>query len=55
MYSREETQRLKREFWIAFAEKYPRKWVIISKHLKNRNGKSVRERWLNNLDPEITK
>ena len=35
MYSREETQRLKREFWIAFAEKYPRKWVLYDTKIKD--------------------
>ena len=35
MYSREETQRLKREFWIAFSEKYPRKWVLYDTKIKD--------------------
>jgi hypothetical protein len=35
MYSREETQRLKREFWIAFAEKYSRKWVLYDTKIKD--------------------
>ena len=35
MYSREETQKLKREFWIAFAEKYPRKWVLYDTKIKD--------------------
>lgn len=35
MYSREETQRLKRDFWIAFSEKYPRKWVIYDTKIKD--------------------
>lgn len=35
MYSKEETQRLKREFWIAFAEKYPRKWVLYDTKIKD--------------------
>jgi|SRR6218665_1806334 len=35
MYSREETQRLKREFWVAFAEKYPRKWVLYDTKIKD--------------------
>ena len=35
MYSRKETQRLKREFWIAFAEKYPRKWVLYDTKIKD--------------------
>jgi len=35
MYSREETQRLKREFWIAFAEKYPRKWLLYDTKIKD--------------------
>jgi hypothetical protein len=35
MYSKVETQRLKREFWIAFAEKYPRKWVLYDTKIKD--------------------
>lgn len=35
MYSREENQRLKREFWIEFAEKYPRKWVLYDTKIKD--------------------
>ena len=35
MYSREETQRLKRDFWIAFSEKYPRKWVLYDTKIKD--------------------
>ncbi|CAD0009964.1 DUF4268 domain-containing protein [Flavobacterium chungangense] len=35
MYSREESQKLKREFWVAFAEKYPRKWVLYNTKIKD--------------------
>lgn len=35
MYSKEETQRLKREFWIAFAEKYQRKWLLYDTKIKD--------------------
>lgn len=35
MYSKEETQKLKREFWVAFAEKYPRKWVLYDTKVKD--------------------
>ena len=35
MYSREETQRLKREFWVAFADKYPRKWILYDTKIKD--------------------
>lgn len=35
MYSKEETQRLKREFWVAFAEKYPRKWILYDTKIKD--------------------
>ena len=35
MYSKEENQRLKREFWIAFAEKYPRKWMLYDTKIKD--------------------
>jgi hypothetical protein len=35
MYSKEESQLLKREFWIAFAEKYPRKWLLYDTKIKD--------------------
>lgn len=35
MYSKEETQRLKREFWVDFADKYPRKWVLYDTKIKD--------------------
>ena len=35
MYSREETQRLKQEFWIAFADQYPRKWLLYDTKIKD--------------------
>lgn len=35
MYSKEETQRLKRQFWIAFAEAYPRKWLLYDTKIKD--------------------
>ena len=35
MYSKEEAQRVKREFWVAFAEKYPRKWVLYDTKIKD--------------------
>ena len=35
MYSKEETQKLKREFWIAFAEKFPRKWLLYDTKIKD--------------------
>lgn len=35
MYSKEETQKLKREFWITFAEKHPRKWLLYDTKIKD--------------------
>lgn len=35
MYSKEEVQKLKREFWLAFAEKHPRKWVLYDTKIKD--------------------
>jgi len=35
MYSREESQKLKREFWVAFAEKHPRKWILYDTKIKD--------------------
>ncbi|WP_395047259.1 DUF4268 domain-containing protein [Flavobacterium sp.] len=35
MYTKEEAQRLKREFWISFAEKYPRKWILYDTKVKD--------------------
>jgi hypothetical protein len=35
MYSKEENQRLKREFWVLFSEKYPRKWLLYDTKIKD--------------------
>ena len=35
MYTKEEAQRLKREFWISFADKYPRKWILYDTKIKD--------------------
>jgi len=35
MYSKEEAQKLKREFWIDFAVKHPRKWVLYDTKIKD--------------------
>lgn len=35
MYSKQENQRLKHDFWIAFAEAYPRKWVLYNTKIKD--------------------
>lgn len=35
MYSKEEAQRIKHEFWIAFAEKFPRKWLLYDTKIKD--------------------
>lgn len=35
MYSKEEAQKIKREFWVSFAEKYPRKWVLYDTKIKD--------------------
>lgn len=35
MFSKEEAQRLKREFWVDFAEKYPRKWLLYDTRIKD--------------------
>ncbi|MBK9224270.1 MAG: DUF4268 domain-containing protein [Flavobacterium sp.] len=35
MYSKQETQQLKKEFWINFSEKYPRKWVLYDTKIKD--------------------
>ncbi len=35
MYCKEETQRLKREFWVTFAEKYPKKWMLYDTKIKD--------------------
>ena len=35
MYSKQESQKIKREFWVAYAEKYPRKWVLYDTKIKD--------------------
>ena len=36
-------------------QKHGRKWSVIAVDIPGRNGKQVRERWLNHLDPRVTK
>lgn len=35
MYSKQENQQLKQEFWVTFSEKYPRKWVLYDTKIKD--------------------
>lgn len=35
MYSKKENQQLKQEFWVKFAEKHPRKWVLYDTKIKD--------------------
>jgi hypothetical protein len=35
MYSKEENQKLKHEFWVEFAQKYSRKWVLYDTKIKD--------------------
>ncbi len=35
MYSKAEAAQLKHEFWISFAEKYPRKWLLYDTKIKD--------------------
>lgn len=35
MFSREEAQQLKRQFWIDFAQEYPRKWLLFDTKIKD--------------------
>ena len=35
MYSKQENQQLKQEFWVTFAQKYPRKWVLYDTKIKD--------------------
>ena len=35
MYSKQENQKLKQAFWVSFAEKYPRKWILYDTKIKD--------------------
>jgi hypothetical protein len=35
MFSKEESQKIKKEFWITFAEKHPRKWMLYNTKIKD--------------------
>lgn len=35
MFSKAEAQKMKKEFWIAFAENYPRKWLLYNTKIKD--------------------
>jgi len=57
------SQKKKRQIWkpeedlivLELVEKYGQKWNIISKMMSNRNGKQIRDRYLNVLMPNIKK
>jgi hypothetical protein len=34
-------------------KQYGESWSVLAKHMKNRTGKQIRERWKNKLDPTI--
>jgi hypothetical protein len=35
MFSKEEALQIKKDFWIAFAEEYPRKWLLYNTKIKD--------------------
>lgn len=35
MYSKEESQKIKKEFWTEFASVYPRKWILYDTKIKD--------------------
>jgi hypothetical protein len=35
MFSKEEAQKLKKEFWTTFSEEYPRKWLLYDTKIKD--------------------
>lgn len=35
MFSKEEAQQIKKEFWTAFADAYPRKWLLYDTKIKD--------------------
>ena len=35
MFSKADSQKIKREFWIKFAEEYPRKWMLYDTKIKD--------------------
>lgn len=35
MYSKEEARKIKQQFWIAFAQEYPRKWLLHDTKIKD--------------------
>lgn len=35
MFSKEEAQQIKKEFWTAFSEAYPRKWLLYDTKIKD--------------------
>jgi DNA replication initiation complex subunit (GINS family) len=35
MYSKEESQKIKKDFWVKFSESYPRKWLLYDTKIKD--------------------
>lgn len=40
---------------LCLLQKYGKNWSLISKHMNSRSGKQIRDRYLNTLDPHISK
>ena len=49
MYSKQENQKLKHEFWVAFAAKYPRKWLLYDTKIKDFSFKF----WVDNRSAQV--
>ena len=39
MFSKQEAQELKREFWTSFGKSFPRKWILYNTKIKDFNFK----------------
>ncbi len=39
MYSKEESKQIRKQFWIFFAKRYPRKWILYNTGIKDFNFK----------------
>ena len=44
MFSREESKRIKKEFWVTFGKQYPMKWTLYNTKIKDFSFKFIAER-----------
>lgn len=53
MYSREESAKIREEFWVSYGKSFPRKWVLYNTKIKNFGFKFIANRKLAEVTLDI--